>query len=45
MDINMPDCTGPELVRVIRQYDRFLGLPIVYLSTETDLELQLKALR
>ncbi len=45
MDINMPECTGPELVKVIRQFDRFLGLPIVYLSTETDLELQLSALR
>ncbi len=45
MDINMPECTGLELVQIIRQFDRFLGLPIVYLSTETDLELQLSALR
>ncbi len=45
MDINMPLCSGPELVRVIRQFDRFVSLPIVYLSTETDLERQLSALR
>ncbi len=45
MDINMPDCSGPELVKVIRQFDRFVSLPIAYLSTETDLERQLSALR
>ncbi len=45
MDVHMPECSGPDLVKVIRQFDRFLGLPIVYLSTETDLERQLSALR
>ena len=45
MDIDMPDCSGPELVKIIRQFDRFVSLPIVYLSTETDLERQLSALR
>ena len=45
MDIDMPECTGPELVKIIRQFDRFVSLPIVYLSTETDLERQLSALR
>lgn len=44
MDIDMPECTGPELVKIIRQFDRFVSLPIVYLSTETDLERQLSAL-
>ena len=45
MDVNMPECTGPELVKVVRQFDRFVSLPIVYLSTEADLERQLAAMR
>ncbi len=45
MDTEMPDCTGPDLVRVVRQFDRFVSLPIVYLTTEADLERQLSTLR
>lgn len=44
MDIYMPECTGPELVQVIRQNDAWMSLPIVYLSTEADLNSQLKAM-
>lgn len=44
MDMYMPECTGTELATVIRQMDRFVGLPIVFLSGETDRETQLAAL-
>ncbi|MGB4467272.1 MAG: diguanylate cyclase [Azovibrio sp.] len=45
MDMYMPCCTGVEAARVIRQYDEFLSIPIVYLSGETDIALQVDALR
>lgn len=45
MDMYMPDCTGVEAARVIRQHDEFLSVPIVYLSGETDVALQVDALR
>ena len=45
MDIHMPHYTGPELAGVIRQHDEWTGLPIVYLSAETDLERQVAAMR
>ncbi|MDD3482211.1 diguanylate cyclase [Azovibrio restrictus] len=45
MDMYMPCCTGVEAARVIRQHDEFLSIPIVYLSGETDIGLQVDALR
>jgi len=44
MDINMPTCSGMELVKLIRQSDSHISLPIVYLSTESDHEKQLTAM-
>lgn len=44
MDVHMPEYSGPELARVIRQYDEWIGLPIVYLSAESDRDEQLRAL-
>jgi diguanylate cyclase (GGDEF)-like protein len=44
MDMYMPDCTGIELATVIRQMERFVGLPIVFLSGETNKDKQLAAL-
>jgi diguanylate cyclase (GGDEF)-like protein len=44
MDINMPTCSGLELVKLIRQSDSYISLPIVYLSTESDHEKQLTAM-
>ncbi len=43
MDLYMPDYPGQELAGVIRQYDNWASLPIVYLSAETDLEVQIQA--
>ncbi|MDR1888969.1 MAG: diguanylate cyclase [Zoogloeaceae bacterium] len=45
MDMYMPSCTGVEAARVIRQHDEFLSIPIVYLSGETNIALQVEALR
>lgn len=45
MDLDMPECTGMELVRIVRQFDRYAGLSIVYLSSESELERQLSAMR
>jgi diguanylate cyclase (GGDEF)-like protein len=36
MDMYMPGASGEELARVIRQQDAYLGIPIVYLSAESD---------
>ena len=45
MDMYMPNCTGVEAARVIRQHDAFLSIPIVYLSGETNIALQVDAMR
>ena len=44
LDIYIPECTGPELAQVIRQDDKWAVTPIMFLSTETDLDLQLEAM-
>ncbi len=43
MDLNMPGCTGQELGSAIRQQPDFVGIPIVFLSSETELQKQLSA--
>jgi diguanylate cyclase (GGDEF)-like protein len=45
MDMYMPNCTGVEAARVIRQHSEFLSTPIVYLSGETNVALQVDAMR
>jgi diguanylate cyclase (GGDEF)-like protein len=45
MDMYMPDCTGAELAGIIRQNDSFVGVPIVFLSVETDPKKQLTAIQ
>ncbi|MDP3700430.1 MAG: diguanylate cyclase [Hylemonella sp.] len=45
MDMFMPGCTGVEAARVIRQHPEFLSIPIVYLSGDTNVPLQVEALR
>lgn len=44
IDMYMPGCNGMELARVIRQMDAFVGIPIVFLSAEQDIDKQLAAL-
>lgn len=44
LDVYMPECSGPELAQVIRQDDKWAITPIVFLSTEIELDLQLDAM-
>ncbi len=44
MDMYMPECDGPELASIIRQQEAFVGVPIVFLSVETDEDKQFQAL-
>ncbi|SIQ19308.1 response regulator receiver modulated diguanylate cyclase [Alkalispirochaeta americana] len=44
MDMYMPECTGAELTRIIRQNESFVGVPILYLSVEQDTGKQIEAL-
>lgn len=40
MDMYMPACTGLELAAIIRQQEAFINIPIMFLSVETNLDLQ-----
>lgn len=44
LDMYMPGCTGTELAKVIRHNDRYVSVPIIYLSAEDDLDKQLDAM-
>ncbi|MCW3147201.1 PleD family two-component system response regulator [Stutzerimonas stutzeri] len=44
LDMYMPDCQGTELAKVIRQHERYVSVPIIYLSAEDDLDKQLDAM-
>jgi diguanylate cyclase (GGDEF)-like protein len=44
MDVHMPNCTGLELSAIIRQQPEYVAIPIVFLSSETDVAKQLEAL-
>ena len=43
-DVYMPECSGPELAQVIRQDDTWAHTPIMFLSTESNLDRQLAAM-
>lgn len=45
MDMYMPRFNGLEATRVLRQMSAYKSLPIVYLSGETDVGMQVEALR
>lgn len=45
MDVYMPSCSGLELASLIRQQEAWLGIPIVFLSSETDMDKQFTAMR
>jgi DNA-binding response OmpR family regulator len=43
-DLNMPECNGIEMAKIIRQNDRYLNVPIVFLSSVMEEETQLTAI-
>jgi diguanylate cyclase (GGDEF)-like protein/PAS domain S-box-containing protein len=45
VDIEMAACRGPELVTLIRQKERYVQLPVIYLTAWNDCERQLAARR
>jgi PAS domain S-box-containing protein len=44
LNVYMPGCSGLELVKIIRQFEEFVGISIVYLSSNTDFELRISAI-
>lgn len=45
MDMYMPNFNGVEATRVLRQMAAYQSLPIIYLSSESEINLQVEALR
>jgi diguanylate cyclase (GGDEF)-like protein len=45
MDMHLPNMTGVDATRVLRQIERYSAIPIVYLSGESDAAMQVEALR
>ncbi|MBI4672898.1 MAG: diguanylate cyclase [Chloroflexi bacterium] len=43
-DMHMPHVNGLELASILRQQEAYVGIPIVFLSNETDLNKQLHAM-
>ncbi len=43
MDLYMPECTGLDLAQIVRQFPAYTTVPILFLSTENRLDLQLRA--
>lgn len=45
LDLNMPQCSGMELVGLLRQEEAFANIPVVFLSREDSREVQIEGLR
>lgn len=45
MDLFLPTCMGTELAQVIRQHAIFASIPILFLSTESNIDRQIEARR
>ncbi|WP_339762783.1 diguanylate cyclase [uncultured Hoeflea sp.] len=43
MDLQMPGTNGIEIAKIIRQFQRHLSIPILFLSSEEDKQIQMKA--
>ncbi|MFP4374855.1 MAG: diguanylate cyclase [Spirochaetaceae bacterium] len=44
MDMYMPGATGVELAKLIRQQEAYVGIPIIFISSETDPLKQFRAI-
>ena len=45
LDMYMPICNGKEIATIVRQIDRFLSLPIIFLSSEKQIHRQMDAMK
>ncbi|MFC1603280.1 diguanylate cyclase [Pseudomonadota bacterium] len=45
MDLYMPTCSGLELAKMIRQQEAYIGIPIIFLSSESDEAKQFNTMR
>ena len=45
VDMYMPVCSGAELAALVRQVPAYVGLPIVFLSNETNIDKQFTAMQ
>lgn len=45
LDIHLPDCSGLELGKIIRQHERFAHAPIMFMSSDTRADVQMAAVR
>jgi EAL domain-containing protein (putative c-di-GMP-specific phosphodiesterase class I)/PleD family two-component response regulator len=45
LDIHLPDCNGLELGKIIRQHERFMHTPLLFMSSDTRADIQLAAVR
>jgi PAS domain S-box-containing protein len=45
LGMDMADCTGPELATILHDDPRYTAIPVIYLSAEADLLLQLKSIK
>lgn len=45
LDLYMPECTGIDVMKVIRQNPQYVSVPIVFLSSETSLDHQQMAMQ
>ncbi|MFZ2736979.1 MAG: diguanylate cyclase [Burkholderiaceae bacterium] len=45
LDLDMPEVSGAELARIIRYQERWKGLAITYLSAQTDVMRQVRAMK
>lgn len=45
LDLHMPEVSGAEVSRVMRQHDDLLSLPIIFLSSEQDRDIQMLAMQ
>jgi two-component system cell cycle response regulator len=45
MDMRLESCSGLEVAQIIRQHEQFVSIPIVYMSDEPNLQIQIDAIR
>jgi two-component system cell cycle response regulator len=45
MDLRLENCSGVEVAQIIRQHEQFVSIPIVYMSDETNRQVQIEAIR